>query len=111
MKAFKANPAKYVPAYGGYCAFGVSVGAKFDGDPRYWKIVDGKLYLNLNEKIQKMWLKDVPGNINKAEKSWTKIKHKDPATARLTGPVSTVVAVAGLPPPTVARTGPHEHWS
>ena len=80
MKAFKANPAKYVPAFGGYCAFGVSVGAKFDGDPRYWKIVDGKLYLNLNAEIQKTWLKDVPGNINKAEKSWTKIKHKDPAT-------------------------------
>lgn len=80
LKTFKASPEKYVPAYGGYCAFGVSVGAKFDGDPRYWKIVDGKLYLNLNENIQKMWLKDVPGNIDKAEKTWTKIKHKDPAT-------------------------------
>ncbi len=80
MKAFQANPAKYKPAYGGYCAFGVSVGAKFDGDPRFWKIVDGKLYLNLNAAIQKDWLKDVPGNIKKAEKNWTKIKHKDPAT-------------------------------
>ena len=80
MKAFQANPAKYVPAYGGFCAYGVAVGAKFDGDPRYWKIVDGKLYLNLNKKIQDTWLKDVPGNIGKAEKSWTKIKHSDPAT-------------------------------
>ncbi|MDH3582373.1 MAG: hypothetical protein OEM91_17340, partial [Hyphomicrobiales bacterium] len=80
MKTFKASPAKYVPAYGGFCAYGVSVGAKFDGDPRYWKIVDGKLYLNLNKKIQDTWLKDVPGNIDKAEKTWTKIKHADPAT-------------------------------
>lgn len=80
MKAFQANPAKYVPAYGGFCAFGVSVGAKFDGDPRFWKIVDGKLYLNLNKKIQETWFKDIPGNIDKAEKSWTKIKHSDPAT-------------------------------
>lgn len=79
MKTFKANPAKYVPAFGGFCAYGVAVGAKFDGDPRYWKIVDGKLYLNLNKQIQKIWLKDVPGNIKKAEKAWTKIKHKDPA--------------------------------
>ncbi|MEO1160082.1 MAG: YHS domain-containing (seleno)protein, partial [Pseudomonadota bacterium] len=39
MKAFRANPDKYVPAFGGYCAYGVAVGAKFDGDPRYWKIV------------------------------------------------------------------------
>ena len=80
LKAFKANPAQYVPAFGGYCAYGVAVGAKFDGDPRYWKIVDGRLYLNLNRKIQDAWLKDVPGHIEKAEKTWTKIKHKDPAT-------------------------------
>lgn len=79
-KAFEANPGKYVPAYGGFCAYGVSVGAKFDGDPRYWKIVDGKLYLNLNKKIQDTWKKDIPGNIGKAEKSWKKIKDKNPAT-------------------------------
>jgi len=80
MRTFKANPEKYVPAFGGFCAYGVSVGAKFDGDPRYWRIVDGKLYLNLNREIQKTWLKDIPGNIKKAVKSWTKIKRKDPAS-------------------------------
>lgn len=52
LNAFKANPAKYEPAYGGYCAYGVSVGAKFDGDPALWKIVDGRLYLNLDPGIQ-----------------------------------------------------------
>ncbi|TFH20366.1 MAG: YHS domain protein, partial [Myxococcales bacterium] len=41
-------PDKYLPAYGGYCAFGVSVGAKFVGDPDVWEIVDGRLYLNLD---------------------------------------------------------------
>lgn len=79
LAKFKANPAKYVPAYGGFCAYGVSVGAKFDGDPRYWKIVDGKLYLNLNKKIQDTWKEDIPGNIKKAEESWKKIRDKDPA--------------------------------
>lgn len=79
LKAFEANPDKYVPAFGGFCAFGVSVGAKFDGDPRYWKIVDGQLYLNLNEDIQKTWLEDVPGNIEKANKAWKRIEHSDPA--------------------------------
>ncbi len=40
---FDSNPEKYVPAYGGFCAFGVSVGKKFYGDPEVWRIVDGKL--------------------------------------------------------------------
>ena len=64
-----------VPAYGGFCAFGVSVGKKFDGDPNLWKIEDGKLYLNLNEEIYATFLKDLDSNIEKAEKNWTKIEH------------------------------------
>ena len=79
LDTFKANPAKYVPAYGGYCAYGVSVGAKFDGDPNFWKVVDGKLYLNLDSGIQQTWLKDVPGAIKKAEANWPGIKDKLPS--------------------------------
>ena len=67
-----------MPPYGGFCAFGVSVGAKFDGDPRLWKIVDGKLYLSLNEEIQQTWLKDIPGNNSKANEAWKRIEHSDP---------------------------------
>ena len=76
LNSFKANPAKYAPAYGGYCAYGVSVGAKFDGDPRYWKIVDGNLYLSLDVNIQQAWLKDVPGAIKKANSNWPKLASK-----------------------------------
>ncbi|MGE0564040.1 MAG: YHS domain-containing (seleno)protein [Pseudolabrys sp.] len=79
LAAFKANPDKYVPAYGGYCAYGVAVGAKFDGDPRYWKIVDGKLYLNLSADIQQAWNKDIPGSIKKAETNWPKLANKLPS--------------------------------
>lgn len=79
LNAFKANPAKYEPVFGGFCAYGVSVGAKFDGDPTLWKIVDGKLYLNLDSGIQEAWLKDVPGNIKKAEANWPGIKGKLPS--------------------------------
>ncbi|MFM9942753.1 MAG: YHS domain-containing (seleno)protein [Hyphomicrobiaceae bacterium] len=79
LDLFKANPAKYEPAYGGYCAFGVSVNAKFDGDPNNWKIVDGRLYLNLDNGIQAMWLKDIAGNIKKAEAIWPGIKDKAPS--------------------------------
>jgi hypothetical protein len=81
LDAFKAAPDKYVPAYGGFCAYGVAVGKKFDGDPRFWKIVDGKLYLNLNGDIQAQWSKDIPANITKAETNWTKIQ--DIAAAKL----------------------------
>lgn len=79
MQAFKANPSKYEPAYGGYCAYGVSVNAKFDGDPRLWKIVNGKLYLNLNQDIQKAFNNDVKGAIQKAEVNWPKIASKLPS--------------------------------
>ncbi len=75
-EAFAKNPHKYLPAYGGYCAYGVAVGKKFVGDPDVWKIVDNKLYLNLDNKIQGIWNKDISGNIQKAESKWTHIKNK-----------------------------------
>jgi YHS domain-containing protein len=78
-KMFEANPEKYVPAYGGYCAYGVAVGKKFVTDPEVWKIVDGKLYLNLDRDIQRKWNKDVPGYIKKADDNWLKIKDKAPS--------------------------------
>ncbi|MGI9289091.1 MAG: YHS domain-containing (seleno)protein [Pseudomonadales bacterium] len=80
MATFQANPAKYVPAYNGYCAFGVSVGKKFIGDPEVWRVVNGKTYLNLDAGIQSEWLKDVPGRIKTADGKWGKIKDKSPAS-------------------------------
>jgi YHS domain len=74
LDVFKADPEKYVPAFGGFCAYGVAVGKKFDGDPRYWKIVNGRLYLNLNADIAAKWNEDVPGHIAKADGNWTKIR-------------------------------------
>ena len=77
--AFEANPEAYLPAYGGYCAFGAAMGFKFDGDPNYWKIVDNRLYLNLSEDIQKRWEGDIPGFIEQASANWEDIADKDPA--------------------------------
>jgi len=73
---FEKSPAKYAPAFGGYCAYGVSVGKKFDADPRYWAIADDTLYLNLNAQIAKAFRKDVPGAVAKAEREWQKIAHR-----------------------------------
>lgn len=75
MDAFKANPAAYRPQNGGFCTFGVSVGKKFDGDPQYAEIVDGKLYVFLNEEIFRMFQKDRSGTIAKAAKNWPEIEH------------------------------------
>jgi YHS domain-containing protein len=74
LDAFEADPAKYVPAYGGFCAYGVAVGKKFDGDPRFWKVVDGRLFLNLNGDIQAKWTEDIPGNIVEANVNWAEIR-------------------------------------
>ena len=71
--AFAADPAKYAPAYGGFCAFGTAMGFKVPTDPKVYKIVDGKLYLNLNPGVQKRWEKDVPGFIRGADNNWPKI--------------------------------------
>lgn len=78
-KTFDKNPEQYLPAYGGWCAYGVAVGKKFVADPTIWKVVDGKLYLNLDKKIQKIWDKDVSGNITKADVQWTTIEAKNPS--------------------------------
>ncbi|MCB1479278.1 MAG: YHS domain-containing (seleno)protein [Tepidamorphaceae bacterium] len=73
--AFEANPARYTPQNGGFCTFGVSVGKKFDGDPNFAAVVDGKLYVFLNEEIYNAFQKDQQGTIAKAARNWEKIEH------------------------------------
>ncbi|NHQ87541.1 YHS domain-containing protein [Iodobacter sp. HSC-16F04] len=75
---FTANPAHYAPRFGGFCAMGVALDKKLDGDPQAWKVVDGKLYLNVNKEVQKKWLEDVAGNLKKANMEWPAIKDKAP---------------------------------
>ena len=72
--AFKANPARYLPQYGGYCAFGVSRGYKADIDPAAFSVIDGKLYLNYNAAVQRDWLKDTAGYIRTADAKWGEVK-------------------------------------
>ena len=70
LETFRADPAKYAPQYGGYCAWAVSQGYTAKGDPEHWKIVDGKLYLNYNKKIQERWELDIPSHIVTADTNW-----------------------------------------
>lgn len=70
---FKADPARYAPQYGGYCAWAVSQGYTAPADPKVWKIVDGKLYLNYDASVGKKWSADIPGYIAKANANWPKV--------------------------------------
>ena len=71
LAAFKSDPAKFAPQYGGFCSWGVSVGKLFDVDPvNGWKIVDNKLYLNFNGDINATFSKDPAGFIGKANRNW-----------------------------------------
>lgn len=74
---FEANATKYLPQYGGYCAFGVSVGAKFRTDANKFVVKDGKYFLFLNDlevDAQQLWLDGSHDKlVAKADDNWTKL--------------------------------------
>lgn len=72
--AFTANPAAYLPQNGGFCTYGVSVGKKFDGDPEYHAVINGQLYVFLNEEIYQAFNKDREGTISNAANNWQRIR-------------------------------------
>lgn len=71
--AFAANPDRYAPQYGGYCAYGLTRGYKAATDPASFAVVDGKLYLNYNREVQTAWSADAKGNIVKADAKWPEV--------------------------------------
>lgn len=76
LEKFAASPETYAPQYGGYCAWAAAQGYTAPGNPKFWSVVDGKLYLNYDGKVQADWLKDVPGFIVKANANWPGILAK-----------------------------------
>ncbi|MGD1893307.1 MAG: YHS domain-containing (seleno)protein, partial [Cyclobacteriaceae bacterium] len=73
VQAFEANPEQYAPQYGGYCAYAVANGYTAKIDPEAWKIVDGKLYLNYNKKVQADWEANQANFIQQANQNWPKV--------------------------------------
>ena len=67
---FAQDPQRYLPQYGGFCAYAVSKGYTADTDPQAWKIVGGRLFLNYDRDVQKIWEQDIPGRIAKADANW-----------------------------------------
>jgi hypothetical protein len=70
---FAANPERYAPRFGGFCANGMSKGKTAAADPEAWTIVDGKLCLKFNKAVRDRWRPDRAVRIKKAEKNWDKI--------------------------------------
>lgn len=68
--AFKADPAKYAPQYGGHCSFVLAEGKIAPGDPDVWSMRNGKVYLFVNKDIRAKWLADADATIAKADAHW-----------------------------------------
>lgn len=71
--AFQADPESYMPAYNGYCAYGMVYGMKSKVDPLQYDVVDGRLYLQLDGGTKKRWNRRVSRNIRKSDKIWKKL--------------------------------------
>lgn len=79
---FLKNPAKYAPAYGGWCAYAVADSkSKVDIDPKKFVIENGKLLVFYDGWLghtREKWLKDPKGLYQKAEANWPEVEKKEP---------------------------------
>jgi YHS domain-containing protein len=74
--AFAADPPKYAPQYGGYCAYGMAKGYKAAIDPAAFTVVRDRLYLNYSESVRTRWLSDIPSYIQKADANWPEVQRQ-----------------------------------
>lgn len=70
LASFEADPERYAPAYGGYCAYAASQGYTASGDPLQWTIVDDRLYVNYDAEVKALWLEDTAQYIRQADENW-----------------------------------------
>ncbi len=73
LERFRADPERYAPAYGGFCAYAVAEGSTAAGDPEHWTIHEGRLYLNYNADIQARWEADRQAYIAAADDNWPQV--------------------------------------
>ncbi|MEM0943817.1 MAG: YHS domain-containing (seleno)protein [Pseudomonadota bacterium] len=67
---FIADPERWAPQYGGYCAWAITRGRTAPVDPTIFRVVDDKLYLNLNMKVHREWLAEMPLMISRGDANW-----------------------------------------
>lgn len=71
---FMSDPEGHMPQFGGFCAWAVARGYTAPIDPDAWQIVDGRLYLNYSQSVQRRWQRDIPGFIARAEANWPALR-------------------------------------
>lgn len=71
---FLKNPEKYLPAFGGYCAFGVSLGVFFPVEISTWEMIDGQVVFQFSQEIKDLFSEDKEGNLKKARTNWKKVE-------------------------------------
>lgn len=76
LQQFEANPDKYLPVFGGHCAYGTSRGYLVRGDPEAWTVYRGKLYLNYSKAVRNTWKRNIDRNIAKANGHWPNLLNK-----------------------------------
>ena len=72
---FEADPEKYAPKYGGFCAYALTFGKKVPVNGKAFEVVDDKLYVNKSKGVYNTWLEDRDENIAKADMEWPEIEH------------------------------------
>ena len=73
---FDANPGKYEPQFGGFCAWAVSQGYTAPIDPNAFQVVNGRLLLQYSLSVRKQFSQDTEGNLRKADANWPAIVEK-----------------------------------
>lgn len=71
---FIADPERFAPQYGGFCAYAVAHDSRADIDPTAWRIVEGRLYLNYNASIQRRWEAEMANFIRRADTNWPRLR-------------------------------------
>lgn len=72
---FESNPRAFAPQYGGYCAYALSIGETSITDPMAWAIHANQLFLTHDLPTRRFWLRDITGNITRANRHWPGVLH------------------------------------
>jgi hypothetical protein len=73
---FDADPAKYEPQFGGYCAWGVKKGSLYPVKIEAFQIVNGRLLLQYDFSAREQFNKDTLGNLDRADQNWPGLVEK-----------------------------------
>lgn len=73
LNLFNADPERYAPQYGGYCAWAVANNYTASTQPEAWTIFEDKLYLNYSLSVRGQWEQDIPGNVIKGDANWPSV--------------------------------------